>query len=82
MERKSARFIANMLTNYTTKDVYEIWKDMGLVLKDKFGDWILTDLGKSIGGKMSSGSHLSVPTFDAESIIKKMIDFCESKGIR
>ena len=66
MERKSARFIAQMLCNYTTKDVYEIWKDMGLVVKDKFGDWILTDLGKSIGGKMSNGARLSAPTFDAE----------------
>ena len=33
MGRKSARFIAEMLSNYTTKDVYEIWKDMGLVMK-------------------------------------------------
>ena len=54
MGRKSARFIAEMLSNYTTKDVYEIWKDMGLVMKDKFGDWILTDLGKSMGDKMSN----------------------------
>ena len=38
MKRKSARFIAQMLCNYTTTDVYEIWKDMGLVVKDKFGD--------------------------------------------
>ena len=82
MERKSARFIAQMLCNYTTKDVYEIWKDMGLVIKDKFGDWILTDLGKSIGGRMSNGSRLSVPTFDAEPIINKMIEFCEKNGIK
>lgn len=82
MERKSARFIAQMLRNYTTKDVYEIWKDMGLVVKDKFGDWILTDLGKNIGGKMSNGNRLSVPIFDAEFIINKMIEFCEKKGIK
>lgn len=82
MGRKSARFIADMLVNYTTKDVYEIWKDMGLVIKDKFGDWVLTDLGKAIGGKMSNGNRLSVPTFDADSIIEKMIDFCKQKGIK
>lgn len=82
MERKSARFIAQMLCNYKTKDVYEIWKDMGLVVKDKFGDWILTDLGKNIGGKMSNGNRLSVPTFDAETIINEMIEFCKKKGIK
>ena len=82
MGRKSARFIADMLINYTTKDVYEIWKDMGLVIKDKLGDWILTDLGRFIGGKMSSGNRLSVPTFDADFIIDKMIEFCKKNGIK
>lgn len=82
MSRKSARFIAEMLNNYTTKDVYEIWKDMGIVVKDKFGDWIITDLGRSLGGKMSSGNRLSVPTFDADFIIDKMIEFCKSRGIK
>ena len=82
MERKSARFIAQMLCNYTTKDVYEIWKDMGLVVKNKLGDWIWTDLGKNIGGKMSKGKQHSVPTFDAEFIINKMIEFCEKNGIK
>ncbi len=82
MGRKSARFIADMLINYTTKDVYEIWKDMGLVIKDKFGDWVLTDMGRSIGGKMSSSNRLSVPTFDADFIIEKMIEFCKKNGIK
>lgn len=82
MERKSARFIAQMLCNYTTKNVYEIWEDMGLVVKDNLGDWILTDLGKAVGGRMSDGNRLSVPTFDVESIINKMIEFCEKKGIK
>lgn len=71
MARKTARFIAQMLTNYKTKDVYQIWNDMGLVTKDKFGDWILTGLGRSLGGKMSEGLKLSVPTFDADFIIEK-----------
>lgn len=82
MGRKSARFIAEMLSNYTTKDVYEIWKDMGLVTKDKFDDWILTDLGKSMGGKMSNGNRCSVPTFDADFIIDKMIEFCGQNSIK
>ena len=82
MERKSARFIAGMLSNYTTQDVYDIWKDMGLVIKDKFGGWILTDLGRSLGGKMSNGNRLSVPTFNADFIINKMIEFCKQKGIK
>ena len=55
---------------------------MGLVVKDNFGDWVLTDLGKSIGGKMSSGNRLSVPTFHADFIIDKMIEFCKQKGIK
>ena len=82
MGRKSARFIAEVLSNYTTKDVYDNWKDMGLVVKDNFGDWGLTDIGKSIGGKMSSGNRLSVPTFHADFIIDKMIEFCKQKGIK
>lgn len=48
---------------------------MGLVIKDNFGDWILTDLGKKIGGKMSSNSNLSVPTFEFQIVEKMMIDF-------
>lgn len=55
---------------------------MGLIIKDKFGDWILTDIGKSIGGKMSNGNRLSVPTFEAEMIIDKMIEFCEKTGMK
>ena len=75
MGMKSARFIAQELINYTTKDVYEIWKDMGLAIKDKFGDWVITELGRSIGGKMSKGTRLSVPIFDSDKIIDMMIDF-------
>ena len=82
MSRKSARFIADMLSNYTTKDVYDIWKEMGLVIKDNMGDWTLTELGKNIGGKMSNGNRLQVPTFEAEMIIEKMIQFCKDNGIK
>jgi len=52
-----------------------MWKYMGLVIKNKFGDWVLTDSGRKIGGRMSEGNHLSVPTFEFEIIEKKMIDF-------
>ena len=81
MGMKSARFIAQELINYTTKDVYEIWKDMGLVIKDKFGDWVITELGRSIGGKMSKGTRLSVPIFDSDKIIDMMRDlYKKTKG--
>ncbi len=74
MGRMSARFIAQQVC-MSVKDVYEMWKDMGFVEKDKFGDWVLTNLGRENGGKMSSGSRLSVPTFDLDDITEKMIDF-------
>lgn len=72
MSRKSARFVAEKVFMRTTV-VYDIWRDMGLVMKDKFGDWVLTDLGRKIGGRMSDGNRLSVPTFEFE-IIEKMMD--------
>ena len=74
MSRKSARYIAQELIGYTAADVYDIWKDMGLIIKDKFGDWALTELGRSIGGKMSKSDHLPVPTFEADKVIDMMID--------
>lgn len=49
---------------------------MGLVIKNKFGDWALTDLGGSFGGKMSKSDRLLVPTFDADKVIDMMINFC------
>lgn len=78
MSRKSAKFIAQELLGYTAADVYEIWKDMGLVIKDKFGDWALTELGRSLGGKMSKSTHLPVPTFDSDKIIDMMINWYSS----
>ena len=75
MSRKSARYIAQELIGYTAADIYEIWKDMGLVIKDKFGDWALTEVGRSIGGRMSKTNRCPVPTFDFEVIEKMMIDF-------
>lgn len=74
---KSARFIAQELLNFSTSDVYECWKDMGLVVKDKLGDWILTDQGKAIGGKMSKSDRCPVPTFDSVKIVDMMEEFCK-----
>lgn len=74
MGRMSARFVAQQVGK-SASWVYEMWKDMGLVTKDKFGDWVLTELGRASGGKMSSGSRLEVPTFDFDTIEKMMIDF-------
>lgn len=61
------------------KEVYEIWSEMGLVQKDKWGDWTLTGLGREMGGRMSEGSYLSVPTFNFDAIINPMIDFWKKK---
>ena len=36
MERMSARFVGNRV-GMSTKWVYEMWKDMGLIIKDKYG---------------------------------------------
>ena len=43
---------------------------MGLIMKDNFGEWVLTDFGKHIGGKMSNGTHVSVPTFELKKLRK------------
>ena len=79
MSRKSARYVAQDLLNFPTSDAYECWKDMGLVVKDKFGDWVLTEYGRSVGGKMSKSNRLPVPTFDSDKVIDMMIDFCKEK---
>ncbi len=74
MGRMSARFVGQMV-GMSTEWVYGMWKDMGLVIKDKFGDWTLTEVGRSIGGRMSKSNHCPVPTFDFAVIEKMMIDF-------
>ena len=74
MGRMSARFVGNKI-GMSTEWVYGMWKDMGLVIKDKFGDWNLTEVGKNVGGRMSNNSYCSVPTFEFEVIEKMMIDF-------
>ena len=74
MSRMSAKFVGKKIAQ-STEWVYGVWKDMGLVVKDKFGDWDLTDFGRQNGGKMSKGGRLSVPTFDFNTIEQMMIDF-------
>lgn len=74
MGRMSARFFGR-LVGMSTEWVYDMWKDMGLVIKDKLGGWVLTEAGKKIGGKMSKSNHTPVPTFDFETVEKMMIDF-------
>ena len=77
MSRMSASFIAKKI-GMETKWVYQLWQKMGLICKNKLGDWALTELGRQYGGKMSIGSYLSVPTFQFEIIEKLMIDFFNS----
>ena len=76
MDRKSARYIASRFGS-STSWVYETWQKMGLVMKDKFGDWVLTELGREKGGRMSKSSYLPVPTFEFKEIRKLMIDFLD-----
>ena len=74
MTRRSAKHIAKMIENYTTQDVYDVWKDMGLII-EKAGDWVLTDLGKEFGGKYSKA--YGVPIFEDKFIVDKMVEFTE-----
>lgn len=72
--RKSARFVGKEIGK-SAAWVYEMWKSMGLVIRDKWGVWILTEAGKNIGGRMSKSNHRPVPTFDFDVVEKMMIDF-------
>ena len=76
MDRKSARYIAPRFGS-STSWVYETWQKMGLVMKDNFGDWVLTELGREKGGRMSKSSYLPVPTFEFKEIRKLMMDFLD-----
>ena len=79
MNRMSARFVGNEVGK-SAAWVYSMWENMRLVFKDKFGDWELTDAGRSIGGRMSKNNYRSVPTFDFNVIEKMMIDFYAKHG--
>lgn len=74
MVRMSARFVA-LKINKNASWVYDVWKDIKLVVKDQSGHWILTELGRTHGGKMSLGQHTSVPTFDFDTVEHLMVDF-------
>lgn len=63
----------------TAKAVNEIWDQMGLIMKDKFGDWILTEFGKQLGGEYSKRTNYPVPTFEISVIKPMMIKFLGSK---
>lgn len=70
MGRMSARFIGLEL-GMKTSTVYECLRNAGLVVKDKFGDWIVTPAGRAMTGAMSKGDY-SVPTFDFD-VIKQLL---------
>lgn len=76
MTRMSARFIAKQV-GLTTKKVYEMWKEMGVIENDKFG-WSLTEAGRKLGGKLSKGDY-PVPTFKLEDITNAMVKFWNKK---
>ena len=79
MNRKSARFVGLEIC-LPTKKVYEIWHQMGLVMKNTYNEWILTQKGYDIGGKMSHNSYVPVPTFDLDTIVKLMKEFFEKNN--
>ena len=82
MSRMSAKFFARELVGCRTEDVYQFWNDMRLVDKGKFGDWVLTELGRKCGGRMSTGSRHPVPTFEFGKLLPMMEDFYrKQKGI-
>ena len=74
MSRMSARFVGKKV-GLSALQVYDMWKDMGLVIKDNLGDWALTEMGKKKGGQMSKSTHSPVPTFEFSTIEKLMIEF-------
>lgn len=76
MSRMSARYVAQKV-RMNTALVYDLWNNMGIVTKDKFGDWTLTEAGRKIGGRMSKNNYCPVPTFDFNVIEQLMIDACK-----
>lgn len=75
MNRMSARFFGSKL-NISTQEVYSVWEDMGIVVKNKIGDWIVTEAGTKIGGRSSKG--FGVPTFDFDSIKAIMLKYMKN----
>lgn len=76
MSRMSARYVAQKV-RMNTALVYDLWSSMGIVAKDKFGDWTLTEAGRKIGGRMSKNNYFPVPTFDFNVIEQLMMDACK-----
>lgn len=76
MSRMSARYVAQKV-KMNTALVYDLWNTMGIVAKDKFGDWTLTEAGREIGGRISKNNYCPVPTFDFNVIEQLMIDACK-----
>ena len=74
MGRMSAMHFAREIEDYTPADVYDIWSDMGMVIRSKSGGWIITELGHRLGGRYSKSSY-SVPTFVFEKVFPLMEDF-------
>ena len=77
MDRMSARFIG-ITIGKSTQWVYNTWNSLGLVTKDHMGDWVLTEYGREIGGKMSQNNFLPVPTFQYDVVKKLMKDIIDN----
>ena len=65
---ESPRFFGRRIGK-SAEEVYKRWKELGLIesfrTHNTYG-WHITDLGKSLGGKLSRNG--AVPTFDFEKI--------------
>jgi len=72
LDRMSARFVAKRF-GFSTDLVYQMWEEMGLIIKNGTNSWKLTELGEKNGGLMSSVGY--VPTFEFKVIEKLMMDF-------
>lgn len=79
MNRKSARFVGLEICK-SAKWVYDVWHQMGLVMKNSYNEWVLTQKGYDVGGKMSNNNYVPVPTFDLDNIQKLMAEFLEKNN--
>lgn len=75
MNRMSVKFIAYQV-GLSEKKLYEVLEAKGIVTKNEFSKWILTNHGRESGGVMSKGER-SIPTFRLEDISEMVLDYFE-----
>lgn len=73
--RASAHFFGKE-RGESAKFIYDMWEKMGLIVKDKAADWLLTERGRELGGGLSKGKFATI-TFDKDKLLPLMDDFYE-----